>query len=322
MFCKDSRQENFLTQFGVKWKYTNATTFEQLAPTWEQANMGRAQAKVDAVILEYAARTEAGSSAPAPILRKSSRGYEVLDGVQRLCAEKFLGTTMFTAYVVETDSDLMATQVRVFANHLLAGHPESADWNRKRIVQLLVIEGGMSIDEVARIGGWKAKDVEEEKLAMDFGFAIRCIGGPEQLPKGVLLTIAANAKMDDFKIASVPIAEFCSDLKRARFSNGESEGYIREFFGINRSNRKTIFEQLQRRLEKFRDESEVRARLAGRGPQRRQPDIKLRSAMKVVLTITEEFLRVGENIVYLDEFHLLWNQVDTNLKHLGRKVKT
>jgi len=319
MFCKDNRQENMLTSFGVSWKYTNSVTFDQLYPNWEQTNAGRSQAVMDSVVLEYATRTEGGSSAPAPILWNTLKGKQVLDGVQRLSAEKLLGTTSFSAYIIETDFELLATQIRVLSNHLLAGHPEASDWNRKRAIQMLVLDGGMSIDEVARLGGWKRRDVEEDKICLDFGFAIRCIGGPEQMPKGVLLKMSEHAKVDDFRVASEPIKEFCNDLKKARFNNGESEPYIREFFGVNRANRKTIYDQFAKRLEKFREEDEVKMRLNGRAPQKLRDDIKLRSAMKAVVTITNDLISAGSTISYLDEFHHLWNHVDSNLKRLAKK---
>jgi len=196
-----------LTQFGVAWRYTNNVRYEQLTANWEQANFGRESATVEAVILEYAARTESGSSAPAPILRKTATGYDVLDGVQRLSSEKLLGTTDFSAYVVDTDSELVALKIRVFANHLLAGHPEPSEWNRKTAIQKLIIEGGMSIDEVARLGGWNRKSIEEEKLCMDIGFAVRCAGGPVSMAKYVLLKMAKYMKLDDFVVAPKNI--FC-----------------------------------------------------------------------------------------------------------------
>ena len=316
MFCKDNRQENLLTKFGVSWKYVNGVTFNQLSLNWEQSNFGRTTAINEAVVVEYAQRTEAGSSAPAPILRNGAKGYGVLDGVQRLSAKKLLGTTSFSAYIVDTDSDLLATQIRVLANHLLAGHPESAEWTRKQAVQLLILEGGMSIEEVARLGGWRTKDVEEDKLCMDLGFAIRCIGGPEKLPKGVLLKMAEHAKMDDFRAAPKPVADFCNDLKKGKFSNGDSEPFIKQFFSVNRASRKNLHEQFAKRLGDFRKDAEVAARLDGRSPQKRKGDIKLRSAMKSVVTITEELISAGSDILYVDEFFHLWNRVESNLKCL------
>jgi len=318
MFCKDSRQENFLTAFGVAWKYMNAIKYSDLSPNWEQANLGRSEATVSEIVLEYAARTEAGSSAPAPILRRTAKGYDVSDGVQRLSAEQLLGTTIFSAYVVDTDSDLTADKIRVMANHLLSGHPESNEWNRRRAIEVLINDGGMSIDEVARLGGWKRKDVEQDKTYIDFGFAIRCIGGPQVMTKGVVMALADHAKLDDFRVAPKPIAEFCDDLKRGRFSNGESVPFVKAFFDVNRAARKTLHDQFTKRLETFRDDPEVQIRLSGRSPQRRKDDIRLRAAMKAAKTVTDDLVQVGATIVYLDEFYQLWNQVDANLKRLGK----
>lgn len=323
MFAKDSRTENLLSHHGLAWKWSNKITFDKLVPTWDSAQHGRSgKAKWDDIVLEYASRGEQGSAAPGPILRKTGRGLDVLDGVQRLAAEKLLGSTQFSAYIVETDSDLLSRKVRILANHLLAGHPEKSDWTRMKAIEDLCIEGGMSCAEVAKAGGWPLKLVEEDKEAIIWGFAIRCIGGPQQLNKGLLLTVSKHARMDDMNVADKPVAAFFHDLKNCKFTNGEAEPLISDFFQVKRNNRNKLYDQFEDHLETFRASQEVSTRLAGRTRSKRNPDIKLRMSMKTVLTATKDLIDKQTYVLYVDEFFQLWNQVRDNLQVLSqRKTK-
>ena len=316
MFTKDDRSEGMLTRFGPVWTYTNDVEWAQMVLAWQGRNAGRSRTRVDDIVLEYAARMEAGSPAPAPILRKTAKGLEPLDGVQRLCAEEMQGSTRFSAYIVKTDSDLLALTIRVLANKLLAGHPEPDDWSRRQAVQLLVIDGGMSVEEVARLGGWKKTDVEEDRVNQDWGFKIRCAGGPEQMAKCLVLTVAEHAQQGD--LAFNPVVEFLADLKRGRFSNGEAEPFIKEFFDVPRTNPKKMHDHFERRLEEFHEDPETQARLEGRTRTRQSGDMNLRRAMKGVLTITEELLATKEAVPYVDEFFQFWIQVERNLKTLNK----
>ena len=324
MFAKDSRAENLLTHEGSKWRYSNNGSYEKLIPNWEQTNLGRSQATIENIVLEYAARTEAGSSAPAPILRPTSKGLEPLDGVQRLAAERLLGTTKFSYYHAEFDSDLIAKKIRIMANHLLAGHPEPAQWTRRQAIDILIIQpgrDGMSVAEVARMGGWPPRDVEEDLVFLNWAFAIRCIGGPQTLNKGVILNIDKAAHMDDLKIATEPIAGFCNDLKRGRFTNGDSGEYIDEFFDVNRKNRKALHTQFTRNLERFREDPDIQARLDGRQPKRLTPEVELLRSLKAARTASNKAIASGTSIPYMEEAFQIWNQVDKNLKTIEQKSK-
>jgi hypothetical protein len=321
MFVRDNREENFLTKMGVKFKYSNSITFQQLVPTWEDQNQGRSKSRVEEVVLEYAARTEAGSNAPAPILRTTAKGLDPLDGVQRLGSEKLLGSTNFSAYIVETDSNKLALSIRIMANHLLAGHPEPVEWTKRRAIQMLAIENDMSLEEVARLGGWKIADVQEEHKAMTWGFAIRCNGGPDQLPKGVLLALDENAKMDDLRVATKPVVEFISDLKVGKFSNGDSKPHIERFFAVNRKDRKNIYEQFEKKHEEFRNDPEIKARLEGRKRCRLTPEIELRRILKTSLATAEKIQKNKHHIPYMEEFFQLWNQVRDTLSEIAKNKK-
>jgi hypothetical protein len=322
MFRKDSGEEEFLTRFGAKWSYVNDITYDQLVPNWEMTNLGRERARVEDAILEYAERMAAGAAAPAGIFWKTSRGFDPLDGVQRLCAHLLNGGTRFPGYIVETESALLARRIRVFANHLLNGRSPSTEWTRRQAIQICIIEGGMSVEEVAQLGGWKKEAVAQDWLYLDWSFKIRCAGGPEELPKGVVLNIAECAKPDDLHAGNKPVAEFLHDLKQGKFTNGESKPFIDAFFGtVNRNGKKDLHGQFASRLEDFRSSEEVRTRLEGRKPNPRNPDTKLLAAMKTVKTIADDLIATRERLFNIDEFFRVWNQVERSLKQLRDAVK-
>ena len=183
MFTKDSRVENFLTHMGVSWRYCDDLAYADLAVNWDYVNHGRNRARLEDAILEYAMRMETGSAAPGVIVQGLIPPRPVLDGVQRLCAGAFRNYTRFAGYIVDTDSNLTATKIRVLANHLLAGHPEPSEWTRSKAVELLVIAGGMSIDEVASLGGWPRDAVERDKIYLDWSPALVHIGAPTLFPR-------------------------------------------------------------------------------------------------------------------------------------------
>lgn len=319
MFVKDERTDAFIKRFGVIWRYSNKVAWDQLIPNWRQVNLGRSRAKVEDAVLEYASREEKGKSfPPAPILWAKESGWQVLDGVQRLFAQELLGVKEFSAYLVTTDSDLLAHKIRVFANQQLnGGHCDEPQWTKRQAIQILVIDGGDSLAEVARIGGWELPGMEEDLRYLETNFKLRCAGAPEGMFKGIVLAIADQLNPDDLKKAPKPIAEFCRDLKRGRFGNGESAPYVNAFFTAERK-RGNLHEQFTENLERFHKDKEVKTRLEGRAPSRRNADVKLRSVLRSVLTVTEELVAAEEEIVYLDEFFQLLNQIKTNIQKIGR----
>lgn len=326
MFAKDSREENFLTQFGPPWKYSNRITWNMLAKNWDAVNWGRSKVKIDEAILEYATLMEAGSPAPAPILWARESGHDVLDGLQRLGAERLMGSTQFSAYVIQTDSPQLARAIRVFANlRLQGGHQDGAQWTLRQAVQVLVIEEGMSIEEVARMGGWKKEAVEREKTVCTWGFAIRKIGGPANQDnwKGVILNLAEHAKLKDLELAQKPIGVFLNELKRAKFTNGQTQPYIQAFFGnLNRKKPKGMHRQCERRLEKFLEDPEVQARLTDRGTSPRKPEIQLRSQLKTCETVAAKFAKNPRiQIRYVDEYFHILGQIERHLHTIGNRSK-
>jgi hypothetical protein len=317
MFCKDSREEHFLTYIGADWEYVDRITFDDLIAGWEDDNIGRSQPRIEDAILEYGTKMEGGSPAPAPIIRKVGDAYRVPDGVQRLLAAQTIGATWFAAYVVECSQE-MASVIRVISNQWLqGGHCESSQWTLSRAVSHLAIEMKMSDKEVARLGGWGVKTVEAERVQQQAAFTIRCYGGPADLTKGVVLAIADAVDLDHVAPAKASVAAFCDDLKRAKFVNEEAKPFIKAFFdGIATVPRGDIYRELTERLELFRDDREVSARLDGRPVCHRAPDAKLRSALRTVVTITDQLVLEKAEIAYVDEFFQLTNKIRNNIKQL------
>jgi len=303
---------------GLVWKYVNDVTYLQLVPNWDGINLGRSKVKVEEAAMEYAAREEAGSMPPAPVLRETSDGFDPLDGIQRLLAKQLLSCTRFSAYIVTVESELLAKEIRIFANSALNGcHGESSQWTRRQAIQHLVIEGGMSCEEVARKGGWKLADVEDDRLYLDTDFKLRCIGAPEGLSKSLVLNIAEVMRPDDLKQAAKPIAEFCADLKRGHFTNGDAKPYVQAFFSVPRTKGK-VHDHFAEALDDFRKQPDVKTRMEGRVSSRRNPDIQLRASMKSVLTTIDRLVATEEEIRYLDEFFHLANQIKSGLTKLAR----
>jgi hypothetical protein len=67
MFTKDSRTENFLTQMGVEFRYSNDVRFSDLESKWRLHNIARPVAIREDAVAEYATLMENGSAAPAVI---------------------------------------------------------------------------------------------------------------------------------------------------------------------------------------------------------------------------------------------------------------
>jgi len=327
---KDSRTEAFLTRMGVDWKWTQAKVTD-LVPNW-QTNIARPCALRDDAIENYACLAENGSPPPGPILRRTERGCEVADGVQRITALiDYLKVNEFGAYEFETDSDTLATAIRLLANPSLQGHPEAMQWTKRQAVELLVIQKGMSLEEVSHMSGWKLADLKRLHTILSWGFVIRVSGGPtggprEGLSDGVVMAIAAHAKLDDFKVAPKPIAEFCHDLKRGKFTNGDGLSsavpHVETFFGgIDRKKgAKPRHKQFEQRLNRFRQDPDVVTRLGGRKSSPQSPEMKLRQTMRSTLTVSTSLLNARAEVRYMEEFFQLWNQVEHNLKTLA-KVK-
>lgn len=316
MFTKDTRTETFLTQMGVEFTYTNSVSVDELADGWDHVNLSRPTPLREDAIVEYATLMENGSPAPAPILHRTSVGYSVLDGVQRVSAAILRGSTRLAAYAVTCDSDDILSAIRVLANARLQGCPEPPEWTRRRAVEVLVVQRGLSVEEVAHMGGWRSSDVQAIAHALEWGLAIQAIGGPA-LPDTMIQVVAKHVSKREISDAPEPTAEFLRIVKAAKFSASDAEPYVRDFFSPVVKARKR-YEVLLSRLNDFKHDPEVQIRIHGRRGFGIPADVNLRRAMKTVVTVLEEIEQSGESLLYVDEFFKLLKDIDKKLHSLAK----
>lgn len=318
MFTKDSRTENFLTQLGVEFRYTNAVTFAGLEPDWAAVNLARPVPIREEAVLEYAALMEAGSAAPAPMLHDTGAGYGVLDGMQRLSAAQLNGYTQLSAYIVVSDSADMLTAIRVLANARLQGRAEPLEWTRRRAVEILVGQRGMSAVEVAKLGGWRVADIEKIARALDWGFKIRCIGGPEELSDAMIDTLARHTTQAELAREAKLAADFLLTVKQAQFSAADAEPYIETFFQpVTKAGKAHAI--YKARLEDFKQDSEVVARTLGRRSAGLSKDVNLRRLLRAATTVLDEIVDAGEPVAYIDEFFRMLNVLEDKLHRIAKK---
>jgi hypothetical protein len=304
MFTTDNRTENFLTSLGVEFKYTNAIRFSDLRGGWDKDNLSRPVAIREEAVFEYASLIETGSPAPAVILVDTDNGFRVLDGVQRLAAARIADCTQVSAYVVSSDSEDTLLCINVLANARLQGRAEPPEWTRRRAVEVLVLERGMSIEEVARMGGWKVSDIASTARVLEWGKAICSIGGPG-LTDSVIEVIADRI--------SVPICDFMHTLKRAKLSAKDATAYADEFFApiTKASNKHSIYAG---RLAAIKEDPEIDIRLHGRRGTGQRKDVSIVRALKSVLTLLDEVNGDSEPLRYVDEFFRLLKSIDDKIR--------
>jgi hypothetical protein len=314
MFTQDTRTETFLSQIGVKYRFADDLKIKDLATGWDVINRGRPVALRESAVLEYGCLMEAGSPAPAVIVHEGT--LAVLDGLQRLAAAREVGFTRFAAYVVESDSADTLLAIRVLANARLQGHAETPEWTKRNAVQHLILDRNMSPEEVAALGGWKPADLKRLAKLLDWGFQIRCIGGPQSLPDGIVCQIAELTTQDELRRAQKPIAAFLHSLVKGRFATRDAEPYIQEFF--RPAAKVTVYDA---RLAEFLDTPEVDTRLHGRMGPGLSTDINLRRSLRTAVSILDRTIEEGEDLRYVDEFFQLTKKITVRLRKLAPHCK-
>lgn len=317
MFTTDSRTENFLTSMGVKFEYKNGLRLpEDFAKGWDTENIGRPVAVRDDAVLEYAALMESGSAAPAPILCETEHGLRVLDGVQRLSAAELQQSTRVAAYVVSTDSEDSLASIRVLANARMQGRAEPAEWTRRRAVEVLVVDRGMSPAEVAKMGGWKPADIKRIAEAIELQSRISLAGGPE-LSDAMLAELRPYLALPStLEQASGPVTGFMQTLKQSRISVSDAADYIAAFFkplarGSN------PYKTYEARLEEFHEDPELKSRITGRQSTELAKDVVLLRTLKTAETVLEHILTHGERVPNVDEFFRILDRLTKKLKSIA-----
>jgi len=314
MFTPDSRTENFLTQLGVKFEYRSGILLpSDFAKCWNTENIGRPVAIRDEAVLEYESLMQSGSAAPAPILVESLDGLKVLDGVQRVSAAELHGTTRISAYIVLTDNIDTLAVIRVLANARLQGRAESAEWTRRRAVEVLVCDRGMSAAEVSAMGGWQKSDIEKLSRSIELQGRINHAGGPK-LPDTILCLLADKLPQSGLlEKAPEPTVGFLQTLKISGLSAKDVEPYVAIFFaplhkGANPH--KTYVN----RLDSIHEDPEIEARLTGRRPVEVPKDISLLKALKAANTLADQVLGQGMKLKNADEYFRILDRIMKKLR--------
>lgn len=303
MFTTDSRTENFLTSIGVDFQYIDDLLFENLIETWSTTNLGRSQTQIDDAIVEYANQySQHNSMAPAPIVwvDAETEKIHVLDGVQRLGAfELWGGGRRFPAYAVLTDSQLTLKKIKIVANiRLQGGYQESKEWTLRHAIKELVFGEGLSLDELAAVGGWSVKQIREKHLIMKFVQLIQQVGGPV-MQENKIKIIASHCRESDFEKAPVPIGKFFTELAKLGLTAENAEPFIIDFFNVNRS-KKDLHEEFQKNLDKFLADSYVKDRIKeprSRTSYKLSGESRLLRALRGANSIANLILSDGDKVV-------------------------
>jgi len=321
MFTTDSRAERWLDLIGTQTKYRMDLTFAMLAPDWLRKNFGRSSACVKAAIDEYGARTDAGSSPPAPILWFNEKGFaEVLDGVQRIAMAQERNPKFFSAYVVKC-TPIVAMQIRVFANiALLGGHQDPAEWTLEKAVTLLVLPGDMTPEDCAIMGGWKVAAVKNKIKIIECQQAIEATGGAK-LKECVVKIIADYANKSDFEAAPGPIAKFTHSLARGQYTADEAPPHVESFFKINRGRGK-VFNQLEDNLRTFLKAEQARINDPKRvRAQTMSAEGRINQVLTSAITTTQKIIDADEAVFGVEKFFKLVNDIRSNLQQIQKQSR-
>lgn len=316
MFTTDSRTEQFLTGLGVQFKYVNGALLPMdFVDGWSQDNIGRPVPVRDDAVIEYASLMEQGSAAPAPILHRTEHGLRVLDGIQRLSAAELNGTTRISAYIVDTESGDMLAAIRVLANARMQGRAEPAEWTRRRAVEVLVVDRGLAFCEVARMGGWKASDIERIAGAIELQRHITNVGGPD-LPDAMLVELKPHLQGGILEKATEPVTGFLNTLKQARISVADAEPYVATFFEpIPKS--ASPFKTYAERLCTMHDDPEIKSRITGRQAGSISRDVVLLRELKSADTTLNAIMAHGDRVANVDEFFRIIDRITKKLRTLA-----
>jgi len=302
---------------GVEFRYSNSITFEKLVEDWDKTNMARPVPVREEAVFEYNSLMQAGSPAPSPILWKTDAGLEVLDGIQRLVAASMADSTQLSGYIVECDSIKTVTAIRVLANARLQGRQEPPEWTRKRAVEVLVLDQGLSLKEVARMGGWSVSQIKTTANVLKWHKLVESINGPT-MTDSLLAVVASNTNPTVVAKCAEPVANFFRLLKDGKFSTVDATPYVEEFFsGITDTNKP--FGKLRKRFEQFNNNPEVVARIKGRKGAVMADDILLRRSLRAALTAIKNIQRKGDAVVHVEEFFQLTKKIDAGLHDLKKK---
>jgi hypothetical protein len=213
----------------------------------------------------------------------------------------------------------MVSAIRVLANARLQGRAEPSEWTRRNAVKVLVIERGMSVEEVAQMGGWKPSDVASTARVLEWSKTVESIGGPS-LPDVMLITLSKHVCDKELHRSPKAISQFLHLIKQSKLSTADAEPFIELFFSPIAKSSKS-HEIYMQRLEDIESSPEIEARIKGRKSTGMSPDINLRKSLRAVVTILDGIAESGEGIAYVDEFFKLVNEIEDRLHRFSKSHK-
>lgn len=274
-FTTDSRTQQWLNSLAVQCEYRESVHVSELVDSWNRDNMGRPRGAhlVEKAIVSYTERMQAGSQAPAVIVRNTPTGkVEILDGVQRISSSIRTGSQSFAAYVV-TCSELTARKIRIAANvQGTSAAPVPEDWALAELVKAFVLEGDDTIEDVAAVAGRSVAAVRtaHDRLVTTQRITRVCEGAVN-LKTGIIDAISKYSVEDDFEgRAGKTTAKMIRLLKEVNFSNGDTSEYIKEFFSPAIKASKNRATQLNTQLNKMLSQPIIQAALAKQGSGRKR----------------------------------------------------
>jgi len=299
--------------------------YDELVSGWNVQNLGRpdGQAKVVEAIDSYANMMVEGSAAPAVIVRKTPRGFDVLDGCQRLHANEKTGSTHFAAYIIKC-SDETARKIRFAANlRLNTAAPVDSLFVLRSLIDEFMVRGSDSARDIADVTGRRESEIEKlykrrqayTWVATAFQ-ADKGTAGPE-LKDALLDTIADKAQVDDFTgDHSKVVVKFIDQLSACRFRNGDAIHHTEQFFGIKRIGSKNRSTQFRSKQRSFENDPIVHSRLHGGKKQTGVESVDTK--LKALETVVKKYKKdcVGE----LDNAELVktW---DRRFSEIGRMLR-
>lgn len=274
-FTKSDATEQWLNRRGVSFKYRGSMKIEQLRPGWNETNAGRANVHGKSVlethgdtVIQYATMFEDGSSAPAVIIHKGPDGmYEMLDGVLRVSAAETLGHTIFCAYEVDAEPDVLMA-IRLCANSNLNGKRADDDWTVDRITTQLIEDQRFSLKDCSVWSAFPVDRFRKEMFSREGSNWMKSNGVDIDIKPANQKLFCTNfaKKIDKGMRKQAP--DSCADIvkfcQRMKCNNGEAEEMVDVFANIKRKPKVPLATQINSKLDELQKDNAARLRYGKR----------------------------------------------------------
>lgn len=328
MFDVSPQIETWLSQMGVKRSYNEQVSYDELIDSWETVNDGRpdGKSKVEDAVLDYAELMKSGSPAPAVILSKAREGYIVLDGCQRLMANRLNGSHHFAAYIVTCNGDT-AEMLRKFANtRLQTRAPVNTEWTLTEGVRAFIIKGDHTVAEVAMCAGVTEQKVQQildrERLRSTLESMIgddKKFPMPKPLTVGQIDWLAKNCTGEFWKGKPAEVMKaILSSMSQAKYANSEWTQMMERVLPKRPGKGSALETQLKSKKRAELDKN-AQHQMRMSGKLKRSALDNLMTQLKGVVTLAQTYKRQTKNCP-LDDTDLV-TQIDEAFTELGRLLR-